>query len=573
METVTPLTAALLVVVVLGVSVAILAWRERPEAGATWLALLVTGQVWWTVFLVFEIEATTYPMKVLWYDVQWIGVVVIPVAWLLFALEYTGHTRYVQPRTVGIASVVPAVTVALAFADGGGLLTEELVVVETSLGSFLRAEPGPWYFLIAGYTYLLGLLGTVPILQFVRDDGQPFRGQSAALLVGTAAPWVSSVVYVLGYVPVPGLDPTPFAFAVSGVAYLLAVTRFRLLTISPAPRRQARQIVFEYLHDPAFVLDTEGYVVDFNESAAATFGLDRSATVGAPATSAVPEYDALIAAAADDDGATSERVTAVGTAGRRPYDVTVRDVRNTRHRAIGRVVVYHDIGEYLNLQQRLEVLNRVFRHNVRTETNLVLGYLDRVIENPGDEEAIDVVKRSTKRIHELSERTRSASDMFDPGSDSLDPVPLGPVLSEPVEAIREEFPNATVSVDGDLPDVRVPRVLRVVVENLLSNAVDHNEAPNPSAWVSASTDGDWVEIVVADDGCGIDEAEYAVLRRGTETPLEHGSGIGLWIVKWGTDLAGGRVSFAERDPVGTEVTVRVPTLEPTHEPPHESTGS
>ena len=562
MDFVTPLTAALLLVIVLGVSVAILAWRERPEAGATWLTLLVAGQVWWTVFLVFEIEATAYGMKVLWYDVQWIGVVVIPVAWLLFALEYTGHTRYVQPWTVVAVSVVPALTVLIAFVNGTGLLVEGFVLVETPFGSFLRAEQGPWYFLIAGYTYLLGLLGTVPILQFVRDDGDPFRGQSAALLVGTAAPWVSSIVYVLGYFPITGLDPTPFAFSVSGVAYLLAVTRFRLLTISPAPRRQARQIVFEYLHDPAFVLDTEGYVVDFNESAASTFGLDRSTTVGAPARSAVPEYETLVAAAEGTDGATSERVTAVGTAGRRPYDVTVRDVRNTRHRAIGRVIVYHDIGEYLNLQQRLEVLNRVFRHNVRTETNLVLGYLDRVIENPDDEEAIDVVKRSTRRIHELSERTRSASDMFDPTSDSLDIVPLESIVSEPVEAIREEFPNATVSVDGELPDVRVPRVVRVVVENLLSNAIRHNEAPNPSAWVSASTDGAWVDVVVADDGCGIEEAEYAVLKRGTETPLEHGSGIGLWIVKWGADLAGGRVSFAERDPAGTEVTVRVPRRDP-----------
>jgi len=46
-------------------------------------------------------------------------------------------------------------------------------------------------------------------------------------------------------------------------------------------------------------------------------------------------------------------------------------------------------------------------------------------------------------------------------------------------------------------------------------------------------------------------------RRGTETPLRHGSGIGLWIVKWGIDHLGGRISFAEREPQGTTVTVAV----------------
>ncbi|WP_418283094.1 histidine kinase N-terminal 7TM domain-containing protein [Halorubrum sp. DTA98] len=569
MAALTSLTVALLVAATAGSSAAILAWRERPEPGATWLTLLLIGQVWWTAFLVFEIEATTYAMKVVWYDVQWIGVVVIPVAWLLFALEYTGRNRYVTPRTIGVLSIVPLLTVLIALTEAGdGILVTDLVLVETSVGSFLQTEPGPWYFLIAGYTYLLGLLGSVPILQLVRDDARPFRGQSAALLVGTAVPWVSSLAYLLGYVPIPGLDPTPIAFAVSGVAYLLALSRFRLLTISPAPRRHARQMVFDNLHDPAFVLDGEGYVVDLNESAVTTFELDRHTAVGAAARGVVPAYDELVdddtgsnADSAPGSNADSEYVTVVGASGRRPYDVTVRDVTNVHHRSIGRLVVFHDVSEYLSLQQRLDVLNRVFRHNVRTETNLIQGYVDRIAENPEDAEAISIVRHSAGRIHELSERTRSASDMFDPASNTLAPAELPTLLRTVVDSVQAEFPSANVCIEDDVPSVRVPAVIEVVVENLLSNAVQHNKRDAPSAWLSATADGDWLEIAVADDGSGIDESERAVLERGTETPLEHGSGVGLWIVKWGAELAGGKVTFEDRDPTGTVVRVTVPTVE------------
>lgn len=63
---------------------------------------------------------------------------------------------------------------------------------------------------------------------------------------------------------------------------------------------------------------------------------------------------------------------------------------------------------------------------------------------------------------------------------------------------------------------------------------------------------------VADDGPEINPAEYEVLAQGVETPLEHGSGVGLWIVKWGIDEVGGSVSFAEREPRGTVVTISVP---------------
>jgi signal transduction histidine kinase len=550
-----PLSVALLTAVVTGTSAAILAWRERPDAGATWLALLLLGQVWWTTFLVFELEASTLAAKALWYDIQWVGVVLVPVGWLLFALEYTGRDRYVRPGVVAAACVAPAITVlVVATGDPAGLIVANREVADTAVGSFLRVDPGPWYYVIAGYTYLLGLIGSVPILQLVRDDARPFRGQSAALLVGTAAPWVSSLLHVTGAIPVPGLDPTPLAFAVSGVAYLLALSRFRLLTLTPAPRRRARQLVFEQLHDPVFVVGTEGHVLDLNRSAADVFEVDRRTAVGEAASTVIPRYDSL-----NGDRGDIGPLSIVGRNGRQPYEITVRGVSDDHGRAVGRLIVFHDVGEYLGQQQRLNVLNRVFRHDVRTETNLIHGYADQLMTNPSDERALSIVKKSASRILDLSERTRTASELFDPVSEPEPPVPLSEVVDEAVADLRAESPDARVSVDGDLPDVSVPATLRVVASNLCSNAVEHNDAAAPSVWLEAAVENGWVELSVADDGPGIDPAEYEVLAHGTETPLEHGSGIGLWIVKWGIDQVGGSVSFAEREPHGTIVTVSVPT--------------
>lgn len=551
-----PLSIALLAAVVTGTAAAILAWRERPEAGATWLSVLLVGQVWWTTFLVFELETPTLAAKALWYDIQWIGVVTIPIAWLLFALEYTGRDRYVTPRTIlGLAAVPLATLVVVAAGDPGGLIRADATVAESPVGSFLRVEPGPWYYVIAGYTYLLGLFGSVPIVQLVRDDARPFRGQSAALLVGTAAPWASSILYLSGAIPVAGLDPTPLAFAVSGVAYLLALSRFRLLALAPAPRRRARQLVFEHLHDPAFVVGTEGYVVDLNQSAVDVFEIERRTAVGESASAVVPRYDALADAEVDPSP-----LVIVGADGRRPYEVTVRNVTDTHSRSIGRVVVFHDVGDYLGQQQRLDVLNRVFRHDVRTETNLICGYAEVLAGDPTDERALGVITESATRILELSERTRTASELFGPTADPPSPIALDEAVRSVAAELADEHPHARVSVADDLPDVRVPAVVTVIAENLCSNAIRHNDAESPSVWLDASVADGWADLVIADDGPGIDEAEYEVLARGTETPLDHGSGIGLWIVKWATDHVGGNLSFERREPCGTTVTVSLPTV-------------
>jgi signal transduction histidine kinase len=357
---------------------------------------------------------------------------------------------------------------------------------------------------------------------------------------------------------------------ISGVAYLLALSRFRLLTLAPAPRRRARQLVFEQLHDPVFVVGTEGLLVDLNESAAETFGIDRRAAIGESAASVVPRYDAV--SGLDAEGDKPRAVPIVGRDGQRPYEVTVRDVVDDHDRTTARVITFHDVGAYLGQQQRLNVLNRVFRHDVRTETNLILGYAEQLRSDPTDERALSIIEKSAGRMLELSERTRTAGELFDPTEES-ESAPLTDVVDEAVAEARAVAPDARIEVSR-VAAVPVPVVLEVVLGNLCTNAVGHNDAEAPWMRIDAAVADGWVEVTVADDGPGIDPAEYDVLDRGTETPLRHGSGIGLWIVKWGVDHLGGRISFDERQPSGTIVTVCVPVdrsetpgADPDGEPP------
>ena len=51
-----------------------------------------------------------------------------------------------------------------------------------------------------------------------------------------------------------------------------------------------------------------------------------------------------------------------------------------------------------------------------------------------------------------------------------------------------------------------------------------------------------------------------MLAAGTERPLRHGQGIGLWLVNWVVTEAGGRVSVEDREPTGTVVEAALPTV-------------
>ncbi|WP_121744257.1 sensor histidine kinase [Natronorubrum halophilum] len=552
MFSLTILSGILLATVAIGASAALLAWRERPEPGAVPLVVMLAGQCFWSALLVFDLEASTLSGKVFWANLRWIGVVAIPVGWLLFSLEYTGRDRYVQPRYIALLLIVPLITVVLALTDSGLLHTESNLVREDGI-LLLSRTPGPWFWVITSYTYLLGLLGAVPLLRLIRNDSLPFRGQSMALLVGILAPWVSNILFLMGAIPVPGLDPTPVAFSISGVACLGALTRFQLFGTSPSPNPRARRLLFERMPDGALVIDAHDYVVDINETGATILGTVPGSVLGSPFQEIVPD-DSM----APTDGTVPERPFR-SSHDDRLYDVTATRITDIHDRTIGHVITFHDISEHVRQQQRHEVLNRVFRHNIRTETNVISSYAELLAdrENRG---VADEITASARRIEELASNSREIIEVFEQGRESIEAAPLESLIDDGIETVREEYPAARIEREPNLGGVSVASLLEPVFENLIENGVEHNPDSNPSVRIGAETDGDLVRVRIADDGPGIDDYERDALERGTETPLEHGSGLGLWLAKWGAEIAGGTISFETNEPTGSVVTVEVPVL-------------
>ncbi|WP_416841299.1 histidine kinase N-terminal 7TM domain-containing protein [Haloferax sp. DFSO52] len=551
MATGVTLVPLLFISIAIGSAATILAWRARPEPGAKPLVALLLAQSWWSTCIIFRLRAPALETKLLWANLAWIGVVTIPVAWFFFALEYTGRDEYLRPRYVAALSIVPVLTVIFSLTGQyHDLLYIEPMGISTT-GIVLFHQGGPWFWIIAAYTYVLGIFGMIPILGLLTSDAMAFRGQSAALVVGLLAPWVTNIIYLAGVLPTAGVDPTPIAFSVSGIVYLAALTRFRLLGTSPAPNKRARQFLFDRMQGGAIVVDANDYIVDLNDSCVEILGVDARSVLGSPAQDIIPEYDRLPA-----DGPHPGHLTIGDEHGGHPYDVTSTQITNVKGTVIGRVITFHDIGEHLRQQQRLEVLNRVLRHNIRTETNVIYGYISRF----EDSENAQTVKERTLRIEEIGKKGREAIELFDKTRNQAEPVDLTSLIKQSVKSACGTEPTA--SIHYDLPDeaVTVAGLLFPVISNIIENAVVHNPADEPNVWISATVEDHTVSVEIVDDGPGIADYELSVLEDGTETPLKHGSGLGLWIVKWGTDIAGGDVRFSQNEPTGSIVTIEVPVL-------------
>ena len=211
-------------------------------------------------------------------------------------------------------------------------------------------------------------------------------------------------------------------------------------------------------------------------------------------------------------------------------------------------------------RQRLTVLNRVLRHDIRNTASLMLGETSKLSREVGDAPALEKLERHTHKIVELSKNARRVENTIEDTDDSPTSVDVTRTIDLIVEDVEATWQDADVRVDTPARAcVASNGLIRPAIENVVTNAVEHNDADSPRVDVSVvSESDDEVLIRVADDGPGIPEYEREIFERREETKLQHSSGLGLWLVHWIIEDMEGSVEIVQRQPRGTAVELRVP---------------
>lgn len=225
--------------------------------------------------------------------------------------------------------------------------------------------------------------------------------------------------------------------------------------------------------------------------------------------------------------------------------------------------------EFERLYEVTDVLNRILRHNLRNNMNVILGRSDMLHEDGGDTEHVDAIKGEARRLVEIGEKARAIHDTLDAEMEAK-VRPVEAFVSPVAADVRETFPGAEITVDrADDAWVEAGALFETAVENVIDNAVRHNDG-DASVTVRIESQGDVVAVAVADNGPGIHPYEVEAIREHRETPLQHGSGLGLWLASWIVDQYDGDITFAANEPRGSVVTLELPRAEP---PTGDATGT
>ncbi len=359
-----PYILLLLLATAIALSLALYAAQHRTLPSSVPFMWLCLGVAIWVATTAGEFATVGLGGKIWWARFEYIPIALTPLAWLAFALHYSGQQRRMTRWRWFLASVLPVTTLVLIFTNDAHHLLWQQVTLDTQ-GPFplLAIEHGPWFWIHAAVSYLWMALGTLLMLNHFIEAWKFYRWQGVAILLGACFPWLFSILYTLGLGPVPHLDLTPFAFTLSAVTFAWALFSFRLLDLVPV----ARRAVMDSMSELVIVLDYRNRVVDLNQAAAQALGIPGRAAIGQPAGQVFRAYADLVARY---DGVTEmqTQLTLDTAAGPRDFELRIAPLGSQTRPMAGRLIVLHDITVQRQAAQQIQTLNTALEARVQKRT-------------------------------------------------------------------------------------------------------------------------------------------------------------------------------------------------------------
>ena len=585
----TPYSLLLLVSAGLVLAFALLAWR-RPFRGRTAFILLMFAVAEWCVLSAVELTATDMAVKVACAKLEYIGIGAVSPLWLLFTLAYNGSWTRASRRVVTLLWVIPAITFALALTNEHHGLIWSHIARSTPTGPLIYHH-GAWFWLYATYSYSLLFVSSLALLWSIMRTGPAYRGQAVILLAALAAPWLGNLAYLLGKIPVPGLDPTPFAFALSGLLAFVDLFRFRLLDLMPV----ARATLVESLVDGVLVVDGRGRIADLNPAAQHLLGIVESMSIGRDASmvfAGVPGLQALwdarprvsgeIPSPVDGQVCLEVRIVPLQGHGEEPAGelLILRDITERKQAEERALLLAHEQTARLQAEEALRVRADVLAqvaHDLKNPLGAVKGLAQLLHRQAtGDDwpREPDVVTKLERIDGAATKMARIINELLDVAQlDAGEPLALERhhtdlvALAQHMIAERQSSSAARgIRVEAATPELNgVWDAFRLerVFDNLLDNALKYS-APGGPITVRIRLDGDDAILEVADHGRGIPAVAMPRLfdrfHRAANVGATPGTGLGLVGVRGIVEAHGGTITVYSQEGQGTTVTVRLPRL-------------
>ncbi len=293
----TPYTLLLLGVSLCCAVLAATAWRRWTDVLPNFPFWYLASIAWAALCYALMLDDTDLEAQYLFVMLRYLGDLVIVLSMLLVVLWYTGQRRWLTGRRLAALAALPALHLLTVFTNSWHHLYYSQVWLSTSGPVPLLAKSnGPLYWIFISVIYIYLLLSNALLLRYYLRSTRAYRAQAGLLLLGTSAPVLAHLAYLVGLRLWEVLNPTYFAYALTGLAFSLNLLRFRLIELRPI----VREAVMENVSAGVVALNPMREVVEMNPAARRILGAAAPLVSGQPLAELSPVLDGWLRGGGSD---------------------------------------------------------------------------------------------------------------------------------------------------------------------------------------------------------------------------------------------------------------------------------
>jgi two-component system OmpR family sensor kinase len=218
-------------------------------------------------------------------------------------------------------------------------------------------------------------------------------------------------------------------------------------------------------------------------------------------------------------------------------------------------------SELRHQANRLEVLNRLLRHEVLNALTAIRGYAGF----GGSEDSKAVIESKADSIEQTIEEVKYLTENARRNEGSITSIDIESHFHDSVQTVRDRYPDANISIStetpsGELSVLANDRLVHVFT-NLLENAVTYSMDDEPAVDAHLTATATTVRVSVSDLGPGLPESQQDLLETGEIERFDNPeSGYGLNIVRLLVESYNGSIE-TDVDQNGTTITVVLPRVD------------
>lgn len=277
----------LLISAVISFLLAVYVWLRRKLLEASSLVWLLIAIAVWCFAYVVELQFEGVGQRKIFILIRCLSTISSPIFLLYFAFDYSRLFNRFRKYLRWPVWVIPALSIIILATNS--LHNLFFTFSYDSLGNVVTDYPagyGPWFWVQVMYTYFLVGISIAVFVRMLVLSSKHQRGNLWLILLCTLTPLVVNIFYVAGFRLIDQVDPTPLAFALSGILFFLGLYSKNLFQVKPITLKT----LFNHLPDGILVTDHNAVVTDLNQLAKNILGLEGKEAIGCKVQTLLPYH-------------------------------------------------------------------------------------------------------------------------------------------------------------------------------------------------------------------------------------------------------------------------------------------